>query len=180
MNKNILIYGVPGVGKTYITRSLSTKTNTPLIELDTLRKPLQKGRNISDFPFLFYGTTEAYKFFGDLNRENVKRGLLSVRDTMNLPVVEVLTNLNEASIIEGAFIDPQNVASYGKILLLVQENETIHRKQFFKHREYSKDIEQSFIAARYLQEDLISEAVDLKIPKFSSKEFEEILRYTQS
>lgn len=180
MDKNILFYGVPGVGKTYITRNLSTRLNLPLIELDTLRKSLQEVKNVSDYPFLFYGTTEAYKFFGEPTKENIIKGLISVRKAMENTVKQRLSNLNSKFIAEGAFLDPKFAIDHGDVILLVQENENKHRIQFFRNRENTKDNNKSFVVSRLLQEYLIDESFKLGIPKFSSMDLIKIQKYIQN
>lgn len=179
MNRNILFYGVPGVGKTYITRSLSSDLNLPLIELDSLREPLQQGKDILDYPFLFYGTTEAYKFFGEPTKENIIKGLISVREAMESAVKQNLNDLNNRFIAEGAFLDPAYAIDYGSVILLVQEDENKHRIQFFKNREDTEDNNKSFAVARLLQEYLIEESIKLGIPKFSSIDLTKIQEYIQ-
>ena len=179
MNKDILFYGVPGVGKTYITRSLSSDLNLPLIELDSLREPLQQGKDISNYPFLFYGTTEAYKFFGEPTKENIIKGLISVRKAMESAIKQTLDNQRSKFIAEGAFLNPAYAMGYGDVILLVQEDENKHRIQFFENREDTEDNNKSFVVSRLLQEYLIEESVKLGIPKFSSMDLVEIKKYIQ-
>ena len=179
MNKDILFYGVPGVGKTYITRSLSSDLNLPLIELDSLREPLQQGKDISNYPFLFYGTTEAYKFFGEPTKENIIKGLMSVKKAMESTVRQNLNNLNSKFIAESAFLDPAYAMNYGYVILLVQEDENKHRIQFFKNRKDTEDNNRSFVVSGLLQEYLIKESIELDIPKFSSVDLTKIEEYIQ-
>jgi 2-phosphoglycerate kinase len=180
MNKNILFYGVPGIGKTYITRKLSKKYNLPLIELDSLRKPLQIYSDLSSNPFLFYGTTEAYKAFGESTQGNIIKGLLSVRQAMETSVRELLSDINTRTIIEGAFLDPKYAIQYGEVLLLKQEDEQKHRQQFFENREDTEDNEKSFVVSRVLQDYLIKEASKYRVPQFSSMDLLKIQEYIQN
>ena len=177
MNNNILFYGVPGVGKTYITKELSNILNLPLIELDTFRGILQKGKKISDYPFLFYGTTEAYKSFGDPTEGNIIKGLISVRKAMENTVKQSLDSLKSRSVTEGAFLDPRYSINYGTVILLVQEDEGRHRTQFFKNRKNTEENNQSFIVSRILQKYLIEESVKLGVQQFSSIDLEKIKKY---
>lgn len=79
----IIIYGAPGAGKTSTSRLLHDKTGIELYEGDCLREvklPSEVGD--SKDPFLYIGTKQAWRLFGDLNKENVIKGLQSVRKSM--------------------------------------------------------------------------------------------------
>ena len=74
MDFKIFIYGVPGSGKTYISQKMSDNLKLPLFEADTLKEELKKLTTKEDSPFLFLGTCQAYRHFGELNDENVIKG----------------------------------------------------------------------------------------------------------
>jgi hypothetical protein len=67
-------------GKTYQSWKLSEEKNIPVLEADDLRASAQSDHTREEDPFVYLGTTEAYKKFGELNRENVIKGLLSCKE----------------------------------------------------------------------------------------------------
>src|SRR4030042_750262 len=101
MNEIIFIYGVPGSGKTHFSRALQEKLGVPLLEADALRDEAQKNTTKEKDPFLFVGTCQAYKNFGELNSENCIRGLKAVRETLNNAVLSALEGYR--GVVEGAF-----------------------------------------------------------------------------
>src|SRR5260221_10200244 len=107
-NNKIIIYGVPGAGKTYFSKSLAKELSIPVFEADKIKDKLRKTKSKEKFPFLYLGTCLAYKSFGELNEENVIRGLLAVRETLNLAVIDELQS-HKYIIIEGAFLDPNTL-----------------------------------------------------------------------
>jgi 2-phosphoglycerate kinase len=174
MNKPIFIYGVPGVGKTYITRQLKEELKIPLIELDSIRNTFSDSKNIIDEPFLFYGTTEAYKVFGKHTKRNIVKGLKQIRLEMQPFVIEKLDSINPPYIAECAFLDPEYVNNIGKVILIRQKNRDKHRQQFFKNREKDKNNEIAFKVARILQRFLLKESKNFNISQYSSTEINKI------
>lgn len=150
---NFFIYGVPGAGKTYYSKTLGKKLNISVFEADKLKKkPLPK-----------LTTCLAYKIFGDLTTENVIKGLMLVRDTYR-DVVEKEVIKYDDLIMEGAFLDPISLVKFGKPILLICPNEVRHKRQFLMHREKQLDFHgNEFKAARIIQKFLIAEAKKLQI-----------------
>lgn len=160
---NIFIYGVPGSGKTYYSKLFAKEHNLKAFEADTLRKIAQQDKPQSQYPFLYVGTCQAYKLFGDLNKEHATQGLLAVREALR-DVVEDKTKQLEGYIIEGAFLDPLHVSAFGIPKLLVTLDEARHKRQFYRHREKLLDVYgNEFRSARFNQEFLIQEAQELGI-----------------
>jgi 2-phosphoglycerate kinase len=159
-SKKIFIYGVPGAGKTTYSLQLKKQLSIPLVEADYLRQVFaQKDKTKEEDPFVYVGTTEAFRQFGDLNRENVIQGLKAVRKSMALYVHKELSKFSGRSIIEGAFLDPEMLAKLGKLVLVVTSDESKHRVQYFQHREQNLTTIENFKAARMLQEHLQTEAL---------------------
>ena len=79
----IFIYGVPGVGKTYLSRKIHQQLDLPLIEADSLRKEAHRQYTKQQNPFVYLSTTDAYTEFGDQTDGNVIKGLLAVRHAMH-------------------------------------------------------------------------------------------------
>ncbi|OGN03339.1 MAG: hypothetical protein A2651_02545 [Candidatus Yanofskybacteria bacterium RIFCSPHIGHO2_01_FULL_42_12] len=162
MNNIVFIYGVPGSGKTYISHKMSGNLSLPLFEADTLKEGLRKVTTKEESPFLFLGTSQAYRHFGEFNKDNVIKGLKAVRRALAESVAEEVKNHNEV-IMEGAFLDPNLLKDLGKLILVITSNEEQHRKQFFQHREESEDNISEFEAARIIQDFLIDEAKGLNV-----------------
>jgi 2-phosphoglycerate kinase len=159
----IFIYGVPGTGKTFLSQILARTLEVEVVEGDKIKAKLRKGKSKDDFPFLFLGTCLAYKFYGDLNQSNVIKGLMSVREALKDAVVSEI-KIKETFILESAFLDPNVVNKYGKVILLTTMDESRHRTQFLTHIEKILDFRgNEFRSARIVQDYLISEAKNLNI-----------------
>lgn len=144
MANRIFIYGVPGSGKSYYSKKLSKDLKIPVIEAD---KKIKKK----------YGTCQAYKIYGGLSEINAVKGLLAVRDETKKAVNSLITDSD--FILEGAFLDPESVKKFGRLILLTTLDEKQHRKQFFSHWEKILDFSgNEFKAARIIQKHLIDEA----------------------
>lgn len=162
MKNLIFLYGVPGSGKTHISRNMAAELHLPLFEADALKDELRKSTTKEKSPFLFLGTCQAYRQFGELNAEHAIKGLAAVRQALAGRVDEEIQKHDEM-IMEGAFLDPKLVQKYGRIILVITPDEQHHRKQFFEHRENTEANLQEFKAARIVQDFLINEAKDLQI-----------------
>lgn len=154
----IFIYGVPGSGKTTFSLDLKEKTNYPLVEGDTLRVLAQKNKTREEDPFSFMGTTGAFRKFGDLTTENAIKGLKAVRKNMVTYIQEEIEKYPNELILECAFLDPEQIVKYGKVILLTKKDEEAHRKQFFTHREEDEKGLEHFKAARMIQDFLVEES----------------------
>ena len=158
---NIFIYGVPGVGKTHFSRILEKELNFPVIEADKIKKKARKNKSKREYPFLYLGTSQAYKQFGELNKTNAIKGLMAVRHALMENVGAEIRD-SKSTIIEGAFLDPNLLKKYGRVILLTTVDEQQHKKQFLQHREKLLDFKgEEFQAARLIQEFLIDEAKEL-------------------
>ncbi len=157
----VFIYGVPGSGKTHLSQLLQAKLGIPLLEADILRAEAQKNTTKEKDPFLFVGTCQAYKNFGELNSENCIRGLKAVRDALKDEVLSKL--INYRGIVEGAFLDPHILRGQGQMQLIVTRDEARHKNYFFQHRPESQENLDEFRAARLVQDYLIQEATELGI-----------------
>lgn len=156
--KKYFILGAPGVGKTTFSQLLHTKLNIPLVEGDYLREILaQKEKTEEQDPFVYVGTKEAFRKFGDLTEENVIKGLHAVRKSME-SYVEKEISLHDKIVLEAAFLEPSHVIKYGKVILVTCSDEEKHKLQFFEHRNKTFFNEEGFKAARILQQYLIKEA----------------------
>ncbi len=162
MNANkILIYGVSGSGKTYFSKKLGKQLGLPVFEADKIKDKLRETKKKEEYPFIYLGTCQAYRYFGELNKENVIKGLLSVREALNQAVIDELQK-HDQIIMEGAFFDPDSLKNLGRVILLTTIDEKRHRKQFLSHREKMLDIKNNqFKAARIIQGYLIEEAKSL-------------------
>ncbi len=154
----IFIYGVPGSGKTTFSLDLKEKMNYSLVEADTLRVLAQKNTTREENPFAYMGTSGAFRKFGDLTEENVIKGLKAVRQNMVPYIHEEIEKYPNELILECAFLDPEQVMSKGRIILLTKKDEEAHRRQFFAHREENEKSLEHFKAARIIQDFLIEEA----------------------
>jgi|SRR5665213_2308861 len=162
MNK-VLIYGAPGVGKSSTTQLLGDLLDLPIFEGDYLREHVaQQQKSEAEDPFLYVGTKEAWKKFGDFNPDNVIKGLLAVRKSM-LNYVNRELSTHKSIIFEVSFLTPQIYSDEFPLILLVTHDESKHRKQFFSKRPESHITEQGFTAARIIQDYLIKEASDLNV-----------------
>ena len=157
-DSKIFIYGVPGSGKTTFSLDLKEKTGYPLVEGDILRTLAQQGKTKEEEPFAYMGISAAFRKFGDLTQENVIKGLKAVRKNMAQYIQEEIEKYPNELILECAFLDPQQVADKGKIILLTKSDEESHRKQFFTHREVNEKSLEHFRAARIIQDFFIKEA----------------------
>lgn len=146
---HILIYGVPGAGKTTLSRVLHDKTKIPLVPGDYI---------ISHYP----GTKSAWRKYGSLTKENAVKGLLDVLEFMHETVNGELAKHKEV-ILEGVFIDPVQWHTKANLFLIVTTDEAKHRKQFFEHRPETDEKKENFQAVRMIQEYLIEEAANLNI-----------------
>ncbi|OGN13076.1 MAG: hypothetical protein A3J47_01125 [Candidatus Yanofskybacteria bacterium RIFCSPHIGHO2_02_FULL_43_22] len=169
VNKKVFIYGVPGSGKTYLSQKIAHELNLPLFEADTLRGELKKLTTKEESPFLFLGTSQAFSQFGELNTENVIKGLKAVRDALSGGVEKEIQNRDEV-VVEGAFLDPNLLKNRGRLILIITSKEEQHKDQFFKHRENNEPNMEQFKAARIIQVFLINEAADLNVEIMENKE----------
>lgn len=160
MNKKTFIYGVPGSGKTYVSLFLQKQFGTSLLEVDLLRSVAQKNTTADKDPFLFVGTCQAYKYFGEMSEENCKKGLIAVREAMSNIVEKEIGNIDIA---EGAFLNPNTLGGLGRMILVVTLDENKHREQFFQNRPENDDKINEFKSARIVQGYLIQEARELGV-----------------
>lgn len=159
----ILIYGAPGAGKSSTTMRLGDALAIPTFEGDYLREHVaQSEKTEAEDPFLYVGTKEAWRHFGEFKPENVIKGLHAVRNSM-LPYVDAEIAKHENIIFEVAFLTPQAYNGKLPLILVVTRDEAKHRQQFFSKRPESHISEQGFAASRILQEFLINEAASLKV-----------------
>ncbi len=162
MQNKIFIYGVPGSGKTYFSKLLKEKLNWPLLEADTLRPKAQKDKTVGENPFLFLGTCQAYKKFGELNPENTVKGLKAVREALQEWVLSEVERHTQV-VVESAFLDPNIISNRGEVLLVITKDEALHKSYFFQNRSESEESLNEFKAARLVQDYLIEEAEKLNI-----------------
>src|ERR1035437_10196656 len=99
----IAIYGVPGSGKTSLSRMWGEKYNLPVVEADGLRKNAQVGKRLEHDPFFFLPTTEAYKAIGECTAKNIIQGLREVRSAYRIFIDREIESNNGEIIIESAF-----------------------------------------------------------------------------
>jgi len=157
--KKIFIYGAPGVGKTTYSLKLKEDLGYPVVEADYLREVVaQKEKTKEEDPFVYVGTKEAFRNFGNLNQENVIKGLMAVRNSMAPYVGREVSKFVDSLIIEAAFLDPSILSTQGRMILVTAINEQVHHSQFFKNREQNSETIEGFAAARMLQEFLVEEA----------------------
>ena len=109
-------------------------------------------------PFIYLGTTEAYKHFGAPNKENILKGLHAVRKSMSPYINEEISKFEDNLIMESAFLDPEKLRFIGKLVLIITLNENRHSAQYFQHREQNENNFEAFRAARIIQDYLIEEA----------------------
>lgn len=140
----------------------------PLFEADTLKDGLRKLTTKEESPFLFLGTCQAYRYFGELNDENVIKGLKAVRQALANILTEEVKKYDEA-VIEGAFLDPNLLKDNGKMILIVTTNEKQHKGQFFEHRDKNEANLEEFRATRIIQNFLTQEAKEIGIEILENK-----------
>jgi 2-phosphoglycerate kinase len=158
------IYGVPGVGKTTIASDFAERHNYLYLELDFLRQKAQELVLREQEPFIYEYSTEAWKKFGELNKENAVNGFLAVRQAFRKYITEELSLHGVGYVAEAVYIDPATVQDSESIVtLLVTNDEDQHYSHFFLHREHSEEENTQFRAARYIQEYLLEEATNLGV-----------------
>jgi 2-phosphoglycerate kinase len=163
INKHF-IYGVPGVGKTTIASEFARRHNYLYLELDFLRPKAQELAARKQEPFIYEYSTEAWKRFGELNKENAIKGFLAVREAFQKYIAKELSLHGVGYVAEAVYIDPTAVQDSESIVtLLVTNNEDQHYSHFFLHREHSEEENTQFKAARYIQEYLVEEATSLRV-----------------
>ncbi len=150
---NVYIYGVPGTGKSTVAKTVARHLKYRFVELDDIRPIAQSKVNVSQEPFLYEYTTEAWRRFGSLNYENVVRGLTHIRDAFEPFIWDYLNGYRENAIAEAVFVKPQ-----ASSILIVNTNEDLHYSNFFVHRKHGEDADLQFKAARLMQDFLILEA----------------------
>jgi len=170
MRNTIFLYGVPGVGKTYLSQKIKKQYNYSVVEADTIRQSAQNGKDRAKDPFFFLGTTEAYKQFGEPTKQNAMKGLMAVRKVMHPYIIRHLQNQTTDLIIEGAFITPSLCRAYGPLYLVINQNAKIYEMRFFEHRERNQEMLISFKNAVTIQNYLIEEAYGLSIPLVTSND----------
>lgn len=157
--QRIFIYGVPGSGKTTIGRVLAARLGYRFMEGDRVRMHAQgSSPQPCQDPFLFLGTTEAWRQFGELSHHTAVEGLMAVRDGLAPYVAAEIEHQLEPFVLEAAFLRPRDVQRVGPVLLVVTEDEQIHESHFFEHRVRDQPALEAFRAARMLQDYLTREA----------------------
>ena len=170
MNNRVFLYGVPGSGKTFLGRKLSELFKSTYIELDEVRHTAQAGKTFESDPFLFVGTTNAYKQLGEENKQNIIQGLIEVRKALHPYVQNLISRSENNFVAEGAFLKPKTFITKGKIFLVLEKNEEIHMGNFFENREINEENVKNFKVARVIQDYLIEESEKLNIEIISSNE----------
>jgi len=163
MTRNIILYGVPGSGKTSLARALSESLKLPHLEADEVRRIGKQGKSPTANPFFFLPTTEAYQAFGARTSENVIQGLLEVRNAYKDLVIKEIDTYKEGCIAEAAFLDPVSLKNKGLVILITVPDEKKHRQQFLEHRTEDAFTNGQFENARLIQDSLIKEAKELNI-----------------
>jgi 2-phosphoglycerate kinase len=157
--KQILLYGVPGTGKSTLGALIAGDTSIPFYELDLLRHDLPpEGKE----PFLHIPSTLAWQSLGPLNSTTAVDGFMRVRQALRPYVAQKLKNLGTDFIAESVFIDP--LVHPGITALVMIKSVELHYSHFFVHRQSSKEADQQFEAARFIQAELVKEALKLEIP----------------
>ncbi len=168
--QRIFIYGVPGSGKTTIGRMLAARLGYRFVEADRVREHAHGSspRPRQD-PFLFLGTTEAWRPFGKLSHRTAVEGLMAVRDGLAPYVAAEIEHQREPFVLEAAFLRPRDVQRVGPVLLVVTEDEQTHESHFFEHRVRDQPTLEAFRAARMLQDYLTREAGQAGINLLSNR-----------
>ena len=120
-------------------------------------------------PFLYLGTKDAFQVFGDLNKENVIKGLKAVRKSLASYVEKKIESYPDKLILEGAFLDPQDLPKQSLLILIVTPDEQKHRYQYFTHREKIERHIKTFEAVRVIQEYLLEEAKNYPVKIVENK-----------
>jgi|SRR3989338_2510968 len=154
----IFIYGVPGAGKTTVSLELQSKLQYPLVEADALREIAQKEKTEREDPFVYVGTTEAFRKFGELSEDHAIKGLQAVRKSMAPYVSRKIFEYPDRLILEGAFLDPEKICEFGKLVLIITSDEQKHSSHYFEHREQNENNTKAFQAARIIQGYIFREA----------------------
>jgi len=162
--ENIILYGVPGSGKTSLAEILSDILKLPHWEADEMRKIGQWGRSPESDPFFFLPTTEAYQAIGPRIPENVIRGLVGVRNAYKDLVAKEIASYKDGYVVEAAFLDPASLKDNGAVMLITVPSEEKHRGQFLVHRTEDAFTNGQFENARIIHEFLMQEAKELNIP----------------
>ncbi|MDE2018947.1 MAG: AAA family ATPase [Patescibacteria group bacterium] len=165
--RRIIVYGVPGSGKTALARKLAKQLRLPHIEADAFRSIAQKGKILPKHPFYFLATTEAYQAIGRRTKKNIITGLLNVRKALDPTIAKQIKKHKKGFVLEAAFLDPKRFIKTSKLIFLappIQE----HKRQFFIHRKKDAFHKMQFQNTRIIQEFLKKEAKELKIPIFKS------------
>lgn len=161
----IFFYGVPGTGKTHLSRLLGKQLKIPVIEADAIKTRAGKTK---------LQTCKAYTNFGPLNKQNAIAGLLFVRDELRNSVDSEIRQQQKSFIVEAAFLDPRRLQTIGSGVLLTTVDKQRHKKQFLHHREKIFDFAgHEFQAARLIQDYLVEEAKKLKIDMVDNSGSEE-------
>ncbi|MGB7957511.1 MAG: ATP-binding protein [Minisyncoccia bacterium] len=166
--KKIIVYGVPGSGKTTLARKLAKKFKVPHIEADAFRSMAQKGKVLPKAPFHFLSTTEAYQAIGKRTKKNIIAGLLNVRKALHPTIAKQTGKYKKGFVLEAAFLDPRQWLKVDSITLLAPSAKG-HRRQFFIHRKQDAFHKAQFRNARVIQQFLVAEAKKLKIPILREK-----------